>query len=468
MLDLSKIKKAYLIGIKGAGMAAVAEILHGRGVKVSGSDTSEKFFTDEILGKNNIKYFEKFSTDNLPADADIILYATCYGEDNNVELAEARKRNLNILSYPEILGELFKEKMGIAVCGTHGKTTTTALLAECLRVAGIDPGAIVGSKVIQWQGSSLAGNGKYFVAEADEYQNKLQYYNPFAVILTNVDWDHPDYFPTFTEYKKVFADFVARIPKHGFLTIWGDSTDTLDISRQARCEILSYGFSEDCDYTIFNFQFSIFNEILNSNDQNFQKFDLKFKEKSLGTFEIKLVGKHNVLNAAAAVAVCHKLGVDMEKVREALKNFQGTARRFEYIGERNGAILIDDYAHHPEEIKATLKAAREIYPEKNIITVFHPHTFTRTKAFLQEFAQSFNDADQAIIIDIYGSAREVQGGVSSKELVNLINRYDRDKAKYIPTINEVMECLKDKIGAGDVVISMGAGDVWRVVSQLKI
>lgn len=467
MADLTKIKKAYFIGIKGAGMAAVADVFKARGIEVSGSDIGEKFFTDEILEKNKIKYFTEFAAANIPEDADLIVYSTAYNAENNIELAEAKKTGLAMMSYPEILGELFNEKMGIAVCGTHGKTTTTAMLAECLRAAETDSSAIVGSKVIQWGGSSLAGNGKYFVAEADEYQNKLQYYNPFAVVLTSVDWDHPDFFPTFNEYKKVFADFVAKIPKTGFLVVWGDSAATNEVVCSAQCEIIKYGFLEDNDYTIFNLQFSIFNEIPISNDQNFQKFDLKFKEKSLGTFEIRLAGKHNVLNAAAAIAVCHKLNIDLEKVREALKNFQGTARRFEYIGERNGAILIDDYAHHPEEIKATLKAAREIYPKKNIITVFHPHTFTRTKALLQEFAQSFDDTDKAIIIDIYGSAREVQGGVSSEELVNLINKYNHNKAEYIPMIDGVIKNLKNKIGAQDVVISMGAGDVWKVASALR-
>ncbi len=466
-MNLSEIKKVYLIGIKGAGMAAIAEILRARGINVSGSDMAEKFFTDGILTRRKIKFYEKFSAGNIPEDVDLIVYSTAYNEKNNVEIAEAKKRNLPMTSYPEILGELFIGNIGIAVCGTHGKTTTTAMLAEALRYSGADPGAIVGSKVIQWEGSSLAGSGKYFVAEADEYQNKLRYYNPFAAVITSVDWDHPDYFPDFKSYKKVFADFAEKIPKHGFLIVWGDSVSTLDISKKAICNVLSYGFSDDCDYRISNFQFPISKQISNPNDKNFQKFDLKFKEKSLGTFEIQLVGKHNALNAAAVIAVCHKLGFDMEKVRKALKNFKGTSRRFEYIGERDGAILIDDYAHHPEEIKATLKAAREIYPGKNIITVFHPHTFTRTKALLQEFSQSFDDADKAIVIDIYGSAREVQGGISSQDLIDLINKYSPGKAEYIPTIDEVADNLKDIIGENDVVISMGAGDVWKVADKLK-
>ena len=264
-----------------------------------------------------------------------------------------------------------------------------------------------------------------------------------------MDWDHPDYFSTFEEYKKTFKDFVSKIPKHGFLIYCGDDADASEVAKSAGCETLSYGFGEENDYRITD------------------KLELLYKNKKLGMIEIQAPGKHNVLNAVAATAVCYKLGMDLKKVREALKTFQGTSRRFEYIGKKNGAILIDDYAHHPEEIKATLKAARKVYAHKNIWTIFHPHTFTRTKALLQEFAQSFDNADNVIVIDIYGSAREEQGGVSSKDLVDLINKYNPGRAEYIPTIDETVEFLKDKIGNNDVVISMGAGDVWKVTDKLK-
>jgi UDP-N-acetylmuramate--alanine ligase len=455
-MDLSKVKKAYFIGIKGAGMTAVAEILSARGVEISGSDTREKFFTDEILKRKKIEFYESFSARHVPQNADLIIYSTAYNKENNVELQESQRKNFPMLSYPEILGELFKEKFGIAVCGTHGKTTTTAMLSECLRAAGADPASLVGSKVLQWGGGSLSGSGKFFIAEADEYQNKFQYYNPWAVVLTSVDWDHPDYFPTFEKYKEVFSQFIAKIPRHGFLVVWGDSAATNEVACGAKCEIIKYGFLEDNDVTIMK------HETRNMK----QNFEIIYGGKNLGQFQIQLIGKHNILNAAAAVATCHKLKIDMEKVREALANFAGTARRFEYIGERNGAILIDDYAHHPEEIKATLKATREIYPGKNIITVFHPHTFTRTKALFQDFAQSFDDTDKVIILDIYGSAREVRGGVTSSELVDLINKYNSGKAEYIPTINEAARYLKDKLGENDIVISMGAGDVWKVAGKL--
>lgn len=452
-MNIKDIKKVYVIGIKGSGVIAVVEILHSMGIEITGSDIAEKFFTDEILKKLNIKYAEKFSPENIPPDIDLVIYSTAYNENNNVEFQEAKKRNLKMISYPEILAELFNQKYGIAVCGTHGKTTTSAMLAHVLKEAGTDPSAVIGSKVINWDGNALFGQGEFFVIEADEFQNKLKFYDPKAVILTSLDWDHPDTFPTFQEYKKAFKDFVARITRAGFLVCWGNSADTLEVAKEARCPVLTYGFSENCDYKIIK--------------KELKKFEVEYNNKNLGEFEINLIGKHNILNATAVIAVCHKLNLNLEKVREGLINFKGTKRRFEYIGERNGAILIDDYGHHPEEIKATLKSAREIYPDKNIWAVFHPHSYSRTEALFSEFSQSFSDADRVIVLDIYGSARENTGKVSSKDLADLINKYDRDKAQYIQTIDGVVEFLQDKIGSEDVVIAIGAGNGWEVAEKLK-
>lgn len=452
-MDLSKVKKIYVIGIKGQGVTAVVQILHGMGIEIIGSDTDEKFSTDEVLQKLGIRYFERFAVKNIPSDADLILYSTAYNEDTNLEIAEAKKRNLLMVSYPEMLAQLFNEKYGIAVCGTHGKTTTSAMLAYVMREVGASPTAVIGSRIRQWGTNAIVGESEHFVIEADEFQNKLRLYEPKSVILLNIDWDHPDTYPTFEEYKKAFADFVAKIPKIGSLVVWGDSVDTNAIACACQGNIIKYGFQEDNDVVI--------TKIENG------RFSVKFSEKDLGEFETQLVGDHNLLNAGAVVAMCYKLNLDMEEVREALKNFEGTSRRFEIIGERNGALLIDDYAHHPEEIKATLKAAREKYFEKNIIAVFHPHSYSRTEALLQDFAQSFDVADQVIILDIYGSAREATGNVSSKDLVGLINKYDSEKAEHVPTIDEVVTYLQDKIGAQDLVITIGAGNVFEVVKKLK-
>lgn len=460
-IDFGKIKKVYVIGIKGSGVIAIVEILKLMGMEVVGSDTKEKFFTDNILKRLNIKYFEKFSPENISSDADLVVYSTAYKKENNIEFQEAAKRNLPMISYPEILAELFNQKYGIAVCGTHGKTTTSAMLGEVLKNCETDPSAVIGGKVKNWEANALLGKGEFFVIEADEFQNKLKMYEPKAVILTSLDWDHPDTFENFDIYKKAFADFVSKIPKIGFLVAWGDSTDTLEIAKKANCKTITYGFNEDCDVKIVNYKLQI------SDGLSKQEFEIEYKDKNLGKFETKLIGKHNALNAAAVIAICHNLNLNPEKIAEGLRNFQGTSRRFEYIGEKNGAMLFDDYGHHPEEIKATLKAVRECYLEKNLIVIFHPHSYSRTEALLQEFAQSFGEADKVIVLDIYGSAREFSGKVSSKNLVDLINKYDYNKAEYIPTIQAVIEKLKDLIKENDLVLSIGAGNSWEILEKLK-
>ncbi len=463
-LDLTKIKKVYVIGIKGSGIIAIVQMLHSQGIEILGSDTTEKFFTDAILQKMKIKYFEGFNPENIPLDVDLVIYSTSYNENNNAELVEAKKRNLKIISYPEILASFFNQKFGIAVAGTHGKTTTSAMLAQVMLEAGADPSAVVGSQIKSWEGNALVGRGEYFIAEADEFQNKLQFYFPKMVILTSVDWDHPDFFEKFSDYKKVFQDFVKKIPRTGLLVVWGESVDTLEVAKEATCQIIRYGFAEDNEVRIINYQLQIPEQ---SSISNWQEFEISIKGKSLGKFKTRLVGQHNVLNVASVIVICYKLNLNMEKVKKALWDFQGTARRFEYIGTRNGAILIDDYGHHPEEIKATLKSAREIYPQKNILAIFQPHTFTRTKMFLDEFAQSFSAVDKVIVLDIYGSARENQGGVSSQDLVTLINKFDYQKAQNIATAEKAVEYLKDKLDQNDVVITIGAGNGWKIVEQLK-
>lgn len=490
-MKIEDLKKVYLVGIKGAGMTAVAEILKARAVEISGSDTGEVFYTDAILKRAGIVFFETFEAGHVPDDADAVIFSTAYNEKNNVELATAEAKSLPLISYPEMLGLLFREKLGIAVCGTHGKTTTSAMLAEALSAAGVEPSAIVGSQVLAWSSSTLSGAGQYFVAESDEYQNKLRFYEPWSVILTSVDWDHPDFFPDFVSYKKVFKDFVAKIPRVGFLTVWGDSADCLEVAKMANCQVLTYGFGEDNAYRIVeretqNAKRETINKIQQTTDNEqetddgknarcktqdtnpLQVFEVVFKEKSLGIFETPLTGRHNILNSTAVVALCHAMGLDLEKVGLALKNFRGTSRRFEKIGMFADAVLIDDYAHHPDEIKATLSGAGKRFAGKKIWTVFHPHTFTRTKALLQEFAQSFDDTNKVVVIDIYGSARETQGGVSSAELVKLINKYHHDKAEYITTIDEAIEYFKENAGQFDVLITMGAGDVWKIGEALRI
>ncbi len=416
----------YCIGIKGVGMTALAEVLHGWGKRVTGSDTEERFQTDDVLRRSGILFVEGFSKENLPTEVDLIIYSTAYNE-KNPEFAEAKRRGTPMLSYPEALGQLMEEKYGIAIAGSHGKTTTTALLGHVMTEAGLDPTVIVGSEVKNWGSNARVGKSEYVVIEADEYQNKFQYYNPKGLIITNIDWDHPDFFKTPESYQKVFDDFREKVLKNNGWVV--------------ETPIKKYSPSE------------------------------------VEGLPITLSGAHNKLNTFLVHEVAKKLKIADDLFWAAVATFKGTARRFEIKGmTKNGATVIDDYAHHPTEIQATLKAARERYPNQKIWVVFHPHTFTRTKALFQDFAKSFGDADHVIVIDIYGSAREEHGGVHSSDLVSAITQYKGHPCKgtrvplvnafYIPTIPEAADYLRNHARQGEIVITMGAGDVWKVGEEL--
>ncbi len=453
-------KVIYVIGIEGAGTSALALMYKKKNYIVLGSDNGDHFYGD-ILEKENIKVFDKYNSGNIPGIVDKVIYSTSIKKDNP-EFLEAKKRNFKIYSYPEAVAELFNEKMGIAICGTHGKTTTSAMLAYVLREMNLDPNAIIGSKVKNWGSNALVGGGDYFIIEADEYQNKLKFYNPWSVILTSIDYDHPDFYKNFKEYKNAFVDFVRKIPKHGFLIYCNDDRDVLNVVEYGNCQKISYGFSEDSDYKISDL------EVNNIQNGNFgQKFSVYHKNDFIGEFETGLVGEHNALNASSVIAFCHKIKLDISEIKKIIKKFSGTVRRFEYIGERKGAILIDDYAHHPKEIKEVLKTIKKIYSNKEIVVIFHPHSFSRTELLMDEFSQSFSDASKVIVLDIYGSVREQMGKVNSSDLVREINKHSLgEKAQYIPTIKNALSFIQDNLNKNQVIISLGAGDVWKLTHSL--
>lgn len=444
-------------------MTALAELLIGTN-SLTGSDTDEKFYTDEILENLHIPVYEGFQESNIPDNTKLVIYSTAYDVENHVELLSAKKRGIPLLSYPEAVGKLTQEKLTLAVCGTHGKTTTSSLLAETLRSLSDDPTALIGSKISQWQKSSLIGEGRFFVLEADEYQNKLMHYQPYGVILTSLDFDHPDYFEDFDAYRKVFKDFIQRIPKHGVFIFNGDDAEIVKLASEANCQKISYGFIEDNDVCIKNYLPKPITQY--GTPGVVQSFHLSHKGEDLGEFNLSLAGRHNTLNATAVIALLLFFGFSVRKAKPGLEAFVGTSRRFEYLGERFGALIYDDYAHHPEELKVTLKAFRELYPDRRMTVLFHPHTFTRTKALFQEFAQAFELADQVLVLPIYGSAREQQGGISSEELVSEINRYQPGKASAVNDYGQITADLEKNLGKNDLIVSLGAGDVWQITHAL--
>ncbi|MFH1522259.1 MAG: UDP-N-acetylmuramate--L-alanine ligase [Patescibacteria group bacterium] len=477
-MDLSKIKKIYMIGIKGVGMTMLAQYLAGNGYEVSGSDTEEKFMTDEVLKKSGIKVIEGFDEKNIPKDADLIVYSTAYNSDTNVEVAKVLSGKKKAMTYAQALGEIFNQKNGIAIVGSHGKTTTTAWLGYVLEKAGFKPNVMVGARVPQFESASLIGSSDYLVAELDEYQNKLKYFQPKAVLLNNIEYDHPDFFLSEVEYKQVFIEFIKKISGKGFLVANWDDPIIRSVARvNCKGKTISYGIKEAADYVAYDIKQQggkQFFKVKFGVDEDFpegENPDSRLQENLLGDFCIQLAGKHNISNALAVIATCIELEVELVDIRKYLEDFKGTVRRMEVLGEFQGAIIIDDYAHHPTEIKATIAAVRELYPDRKLKVVFHPHTFTRTKALLDDFSKSFFEADEVVVLDIYGSAREMQGGVHSRDLVSLIKHENtktrkQQRVKYIPNLDKCEKYLREKVERGDVILLMGAGDVFRIGEKL--
>ena len=417
---LEKIKKAYLIGIKGVGMTALAQILQSRGVGVLGSDTEEKFFTDEVLKKLNIPVIEKFSSQNIPQDTDVIVRSVAYNVENNLEVAEAENRGVPIITYPDALAELFNNSYGIAVCGSHGKSTTAAMLGYVLEYAGYDPTVVVGSRVNKWQSNARVGSSEYFVIEADEYKEAFLKYRPKVIVLTNIDYDHPDYFKDEHSYRNAFQKFM-------FENIEAQVIDGREVEN---------------------------------------------KEK----FNLKLIGEYNQKNANCAYQAALKIGIEPHVAQKALEEFDGIARRFENRGEYNGAKLYDDYAHHPTEISALVKGVQDGYPNRRIIILFQPHTYSRTESLFDDFVHSLSAADRVYILKTYSSAREThstgstpEGGQAGQEGEDMLGKKLAKEldAQYFENHREAAKTIKKDLNDSVLFLTVGAGDSWRVLDIIS-
>ncbi len=475
-MDISKIKKVYMIGIKGVGMTMLGQFLASKGINVSGSDISDVFMTDQILSKFNIKVNQGFDENNIPADVDLIIYSSAYNANTNIEVAKALSGKVKTLTYAEVLGEVFNQMYGIAVCGSHGKTTTTAWLGYVLWRADLKPNVLVGARVEQFDGAGVFGESDYMVIEADEYQNKLRYYNPKGILLNNIDHDHHDFYPTLESYVLAFTDFMAKLSKSGFLVAnFDDKHIAATANVNCRGKILSYALvREDVNYfaydikqvglkQYFKVRYKENAEDIKTDESN----DVSDSTQELGGFSISLLGKHNIYNALAVIAACVELGIELKDIRVYLEEFTGTDRRLRVMGKFNGATIIDDYGHHPTEIKTTLAGLRAAYPSNKITAVFHPHTFTRTKALLDEFAASFGDADKVVVLEIYGSAREQQGGVTSFDLIEKMKAIEPSKEFiHVDDLEDCENYLRANVKRDEIVILIGAGDIFRVGEAL--
>lgn len=463
-----KYERVYLIGIKGVGMTMLAQFLQASGAKVSGSDVAEVFLTDKVLRSAKIKFSSGFSLKNIPPNVKTVIYSSAYTAENNVELAALENNHeIRKFSYAAALGEIFSAHYGVAVIGSHGKTTTSAWLGYVLDRAGLEPSILVGSSAPQLGGSAKLGAKDLFVAEVDEYQNKLQYFQPVGALLNNIDYDHPDFFPTKSSYFQVFANFVAKIPTRGFLVTNDNDAAVRKTYPYLKGRLINYNLFTDeaaARAASKRVKLAAYDYRLEGGWQYFQVY-------GYGRFKVKLLGRHNVFNALAVIGASLELGLSIDTVKKHLATFKGTTRRAQLLGKYQGISIFDDYAHHPTEIKATLETFSAAYPDKNLVAVFHPHTFTRTKALFKDFARSFSAADTLIVLDIYGSAREERGGVSSEELVAAIQAVNKtskshQKVVYQADLAAVEKYLRANLKARDLVLLLGAGDIFRVGHNL--
>ena len=451
---LQDVRRIHMIGIGGSGMNALAKVLAEAGYQVSGSDLSLSK-TTEALASIGIEIKQGHAADNV-AGADLVVISSAIPADNP-ELSKARSLGLQVVKRAELLSELTRRQRSILVAGTHGKTTTSSMTALLLERAGLDPTIIVGGDVIDLGTSAKLGKGNYLVAEADEFDRTFLKLSPWTAVITNVEADHLDYYGSLDAIVEAFDKFIGMVPEDGHLVACWDEPPLRKLARRRGRGVVSYGIKSQADWRAVRIK----PNALGGND-----FEVRRRAERVGRFSLQVPGRHNVLNALASIAAASLVGVDLDEARETLAGFRGAARRFELKGAANGIVVYDDYAHHPTEIAATLKGARERHPGR-IWAVFQPHTYNRTKHHLLGFARALELADQVVVTDIYMPAgREVDTvGISASDIVRAMNHA---AARHIPRLDEVVAHVVPRLQPGDMLLTMGAGDVNKVaVAVLK-
>ncbi len=442
----NKDKKIHFIGIGGISMSGLAAVLLNSGLKVSGSDFKNSPIVEKLKA-SGAEIYIGHNRENIK-DVDLVIYTAAIPSDNP-ELLEAEEKNISLMDRAEFLGQIMKgHKYNVAISGTHGKTTCTSMLSNITLAGDLDPTILVGGELDAIGGNFRIGNSEYFLTEACEYKRSFLKFFPYIGIILNIDADHLDYYKDIDEIADTFLEFSKLIPNDGYLVGYIDDSRVKEILSKVSCNTLSYGFNEIADVTAKNIIF---------NSDGCATFDVYKSNENLFTLTLTMPGKHNILNALASICVSLIFNISSENIIEGLSKCKGAHKRFEYKGKLNGVTVIDDYAHHPTEIKATLSTAKQIHHNKTYC-VFQPHTYTRTKALFDEFTECFNDADELILMDIYAAREKDTGLVSSDELGNAI-RNKGMKCTNVHSHDEALIYVKSKLASGDLLLTIGAGDV---------
>lgn len=448
------IERIHFVGIGGIGMSGIAEVLLNLGYKVSGSDLRESDTTERLRGLGG-EICIGHAAENL-TNVDVVVTSTAVQTDNP-EVIEARRRMVPVIPRAEMLAELMRMKYGIAIAGTHGKTTTTSMVATVLTHAGIDPTIVIGGKLNTLGSNAKLGKGDFLVAEADESDGSFLKLSPSIAVVTNIDADHLDYYAGgLEEIKDTFVEFINKIPFYGLAILCLDDRNIAECIPRIRKRFMTYGLSSQADLRASHVKLDGFNT----------SFTAHYKGYRLGDISFSMPGAHNVLNALACTAVALELDVPFDKIQEGFAQFGGVGRRFTVKGEKNGIMVVDDYGHHPAEIRATLAAARNGWPERRLVVAFQPHRYSRTKELFNEFVTCFYDADVLVLTDIYAASEQPIPGVTAERLAEEIRRHGQRDVSYVADRLALPEHLAGVIKEGDIVITLGAGNIWQAGEEL--
>ncbi|MBI5044177.1 MAG: UDP-N-acetylmuramate--L-alanine ligase [Nitrospirae bacterium] len=447
-----KIKHIHFVGIGGIGMSGIAEVLLNLGYKVSGSDMNLSDTTKHLKDIGAVIY-NGHSASNIES-ADVVVISSAVSQENE-EVKAAKKLLIPVIPRAEMLAELMRLKYGIAVAGAHGKTTTTSIIATVLARGNIDPTVVIGGKLNSFGTNAKLGQGDFLVAEADESDGSFLKLSPTIAVVTTIDEEHLDYYKNLDAIKKAFLSFVNKVPFYGLAVLCLDDKNIQDIIPSVEKRYVTYGFSAQADFA--------------AKDIELKGFESSFKVinrgKELGRFILKMPGLHNVYNALAAVAVGLELEINMDAIKKAFAEFSGVQRRFQVKGEINGVMVVDDYGHHPTEIKATLAAAKSGW-DKRTIVIFQPHRYTRTKDLMKDFATAFYQADVLILTDIYAAGETPIEGVTGERLYETIKGHGHKEVMFIKNKNEIPDYVLKMLKKDDIVITLGAGDVWKIGGEI--
>jgi len=446
------LKEIHFVGIGGIGMSGLAEILLTMGCRVTGSDLKRTPLTDRLRRRGaKISFGHKPENVGTPQ---VVVTSSAVAK-NNPEIAHAMKLGIPVISRGEMLAELMRLKYGIAVAGSHGKTTTTSLVACVLDQGGFDPTVVIGGRVKSLKSNARLGKGDFLVAEADESDGSFLLLSPTIAVVTNIDREHMEHYRDFETLRRTFAEFVAKIPFYGAAVFCADHPETARLAADFPKRGVTYGIREKADYQASGIKTQAWGS----------EYDVKFRGGMLGRVKLHHPGIHNVLNSLAAIAVGRELGMKFSDIRKALASFRGVARRMEvlYKGE---VTIIDDYGHHPEEIKATLAAVRTVAGRGKLRVLFQPHRYTRTKDLFDEFVNAFGEADELVLTSIYAASEEPIRGVTAEALAEAIRKKGKKEVAFVRRVDAIADFIFPKIQKGDVVLTLGAGDIWKAGREL--